>query len=302
MADFDKAEGRGPTPERLVSNLTRLLTVKPLEHDRFLGERLPGGEGRIFGGEVIAQALVAATQTVGAERIAHSLHAYFMRGGSEEHDIIYKVERDFDGGSFSNRRVIAIQQDRPILNLTASFHKREEGLEHQDVMPDVPAPEDLPTEAEMRRVAAENLPEQFRSQMLRPRAIEFRPIEARHWMNSEKRPPLTHSWFRAVAPLADDPMLHRAVLTYVSDMTLLGTSALPHGLSWVTGELQGASLDHAVWLHGDFRCDDWMLYVTDSPWAGRARGFNRGRIYTRDGRLVANVAQEGLVRKVEPRA
>lgn len=302
MADFDNMEKAAPSPERLVAGLTRLLTVTPLEHDRFLGKRLPGGEGRIFGGEVIAQALMAATQTVNPERIAHSLHAYFMRGGSEEHDIIYKVERDFDGGSFSNRRVIAIQQDRPVLNLTASFHKREDGIEHQDKMPDVPSPEDLPTEAEMRREAAENLPEDARRQMLRPRAIEFRPIEARHWMNSERRPPLTHSWFRAVAPLADDPLLHRAVLSYVSDMTLLGTCALPHGLSWVTGELQGASLDHAIWIHDDFRCDEWMLYVTDSPWAARARGFNRGRIYTRDGRLVANVAQEGLVRKVVPKA
>lgn len=301
MADFDKAEGRGPTPERLVANLTKVWTVTPLEHDRFLGERLPGGEGRVFGGEVIAQALMAATQTVKPDRVAHSLHAYFMRSGSEEHDIVYRVERDFDGGSFSNRRVIAIQQDRPILNLTASFHKAEDGLEHQDTMPEVPAPEDLPTEAEMRRAAAENMPERFRRQMLRPRAIEFRPVEPRHWMNSEKREPLTHSWFRTVAPLADDPLLHRAVLTYVSDMTLLGTCALPHGLSWMTGELQGASLDHALWLHDDFRCDEWMLYVTDSPWAARARGFNRGRIYTRDGRLVANVAQEGLVRKVEPK-
>lgn len=302
MADFDSMEKAAPSPERLVAGLTKLLTVTPLEHDRFLGKRLPGGEGRIFGGEVIAQALMAATHTVKPERIAHSLHAYFMRGGSEEHDIIYRVERDFDGGSFSNRRVIAIQQDRPVLNLTASFHKREDGIEHQDQMPSVPSPEDLPTEAEMRRAAAENLPEDARRQMLRPRAIEFRPIEARHWMNSEKRPPLTHSWFRTVAPLADDPLLHRAVLSYVSDMTLLGTCALPHGLSWVTGELQGASLDHAIWLHDDFRCDEWMLYVTDSPWAARARGFNRGRIYTRDGRLVANVAQEGLVRKVAPNA
>lgn len=301
MADFDTMEKAAPSPDRLVAGLTRLLNVTALEHDRFLGKRLPGGEGRIFGGEVIAQALMAATQTVGSDRVAHSLHAYFLRGGSEEHDIIYRVERDFDGGSFSNRRVIAIQQDRPVLNLAASFHKREEGLSHQDEMPKVPAPEDLPSEAELRHAAAENLPERARRQMLRPRAIEFRPVEPRHWMNTEKRAPLTHSWFRTVAPLADDPLLHRAVLAYVSDMTLLGTCALPHGLSWMTGELQGASLDHAVWLHDDFRCDDWMLYVTDSPWAGQARGYNRGRVFARDGRLVASVAQEGLLRKVVPK-
>ena len=244
---------------------------------------------------------MAATAAVEPDRIAHSLHAYFMRGGSEEHDITYRVERDFDGGSFSTRRVIALQQDRPILNLAASFHKLEQGVSHQDAMPDVPPPESLPAEADLRRAAAENVPERFRRMLLRPRAVEMRPVEARHWTNSTPRPALTHSWFRTVAPLPDDPVLHRAILAYVSDMTLLGTCALPHGLSWMKGELQSASLDHAIWLHDDFRCDEWLLYVTDSPWAGRSRGFNRGRIYTRDGRMVANVAQEGLIRKVAPK-
>ena len=294
------SEEEGPSPQALVDGLTRLLTVVPQGEDLFVGKRQKGGVGRVFGGEVIAQALMAATAAVDPDRLAHSLHAYFLRGGSEESDITYRVERDFDGGSFSARRVIAEQDGRPILNLAASFHKRESGVSHQDAMPDVPPPQDLPSEAELRRAVIDQIPERMRHQMTRPRAIEFRPVEPRHWMNNEKRPPLTHSWFRTAAPLPDDPVLHRAVLAYVSDMTLLGTCALPHGLSWIKGELQSASLDHALWLHDDFRCDEWMLYVTDSPWAGRARGFNRGRVYTSDGRLVANVAQEGLIRKVTP--
>ena len=297
MADTEQAL----SPEALVLGLTQLLTVEQLGNGRYRGTRRHGGVGRIFGGEVIAQALMAATAAVDPDRAVHSLHAYFLRGGSEEHDIIYLVEPDFDGGSFSNRRVIALQQDRPILNLAASFKKAEEGVSHQDTMPDVPPPEELEDEAAMRRAMIDQIPERFRAMMLSPRPIEFRPVETRHWMNSEKRAPLTHSWFRTVAPLGDDPGLHRAVLAYVSDMTLLGTCALPHGLSWMMGELQSASLDHAIWLHDDFRCDDWMLYVTDSPWAGHARGFNRGRIYTRDGRLVASVAQEGLIRKIAPK-
>lgn len=302
MTISDGAGAPGPSPQTLVDGLTHLLTVTPLGDDRFVGKRQPGGVGRVFGGEVIAQALMAATAAVDPDRLAHSLHAYFLRGGSEESDIVYRVERDFDGGSFSARRVIAEQDGRPILNLAASFHRLEQGLSHQDDMPAVPAPEDLPSEAELRRAVLDKVPERFRLHMTRPRPIEFRPVEARHWMNREKRAPLTHSWFRTVAPLGNDPVLHRAVLAYVSDMTLLGTCALPHGLSWMTGELQSASLDHAIWLHDDFRCDEWMLYVTDSPWAGRGRGFNRGRVYTRDGRMVANVAQEGLIRKIVPKS
>jgi acyl-CoA thioesterase II len=290
-----------PTPESLVARITRLLTVTPLGEDRFQGSRMPGGVGRVFGGQVIGQALMAATAAVEPDRIAHSLHAYFMRGGSEDHEITYRVERDFDGGSFSTRRVIALQQDRPILSMTASFQKLEQGFEHQDVMPDVPPPEDLPNEFEQRAHVAHLIPEEKREEFLRPRAIEFRAVENRHWMSSEPQPPVTHSWFRTVAPLPDDPVMHRAMLAYMSDMTLLGTCSLPHGVSWMKGEIMGASLDHALWLHGDFRCDDWLLYVTESPWAGRGRGFNRGKIFTRDGRLIADATQEGLIRKITPK-
>lgn len=290
-----------PNPQKLVESLVRLLTVERSGEDEFIGRRSGSGMGRLFGGEVIAQALAAAEATVDGDRPCHSLHAYFLRGGSEDAPSECRVERDFDGGSFSNRRVIVRQEDRPILNLAASFQRREAGVEHQDVMPDVPPPEDLPTEVETRREAAKHIPEKMRKFMLRPRPVEMRGVEPRHWTNPEPRDPVTHSWFRSVAPLPDCAGLHRAVLAYASDMTLLGTCVLPHGLSWARGDLMSASLDHALWFHSeDFRCDDWLLYVTDSPWAAHARGFNRGRIYTRDGRLVASVAQEGLIRKAGP--
>ncbi|WP_088307842.1 acyl-CoA thioesterase [Novosphingobium sp. B 225] len=291
-----------PTPEQQVAGLVRLLEVKPGEADHFTGRRKRGGVGRVFGGQVIAQALLAAEQTVDPARPAHSLHAYFLRGGSEDFETDYKVERDFDGGSFSNRRVVASQQGRPILNLTASFQKHEEGLHHVDAeMPQVPPPEDLEPEVEVRRRFAEQARPEARHHFLSPRPVEMRAVEGRHWMNPTPAPPRSHSWFKAVAPLPDDPRIHRAVLAFTSDMTLLGTCALPHGLSWARGEVVSASLDHAVWFHEPFRADEWLLYATDSPWSGGGRGFNRGRIFTRDGRLVASVAQEGMIRKVVPK-
>jgi acyl-CoA thioesterase-2 len=288
------------SPEQLVAGLAKLLTVQDLGDDRFLGRRKKGGVGRVFGGEVIAQALNAAEMTVDPARIAHSLHAYFLRGGSEDHETEYKIERDFDGGSFSNRRVVASQQGRPILSLTASFHRHEDGLSHRDAaMPDVPPPDDIEPEADVRRRFAEQARPEARHHFLSPRPIEMRAIEGRHWMNPQPAPPLSHSWFRAIAPLPDDPRIHRAFLTYASDMTLLGTSMLPHGLSWARGEVISASLDHTIWFHDDFRADEWLLYATDSPWTDRGRGFNRGRIFKADGRLVASVAQEGMIRRAK---
>ena len=286
------------TPEQLVSGLIKLLAVKPQGDDQFVGRKKRGGVGRMFGGQVIAQGLAAAELTVDPERPAHSLHAYFLRGGSEEHETEYKVERDFDGGSFSNRRVVASQQGRLILSLTASFQKLEQGLHHLDAaMPDVPPPEELEPEADVRRRFADKAQPEARHHFLSPRPIEMRAIEGRHWMNSEPAPPQSHSWMRAVAPLPDDLRVHRAMLAFASDMTLLGTAILPHGLSWARGEVQSASLDHAIWFHEAFRADEWLLYATDSPWSGAGRGFNRGRVFTRDGRLIASVAQEGMIRK-----
>ncbi|HVR91475.1 MAG TPA: acyl-CoA thioesterase II [Novosphingobium sp.] len=289
-----------PTPEELVRWLVKLLDVKPAEDDHFTGRRRRGGVGRVFGGQVIAQALAAAERTVDAERIAHSMHCYFLRGGSEDHEIDFRVERDFDGGSFSNRRVVASQQGRPILSLTASFQKLEQGLSHRDAeMPEVAGPDELEPEAEVRRRYAETADPAVRHAFLQPRPIELRAAEGRHWTNPAPAPPRARSWFRAVAPLPDDPRIHRAVLAYASDMTLLGTAALPHGLSWARGELSSASLDHAIWFHDDFRADEWLLYATDSPWSDRGRGFNRGQIFTQDGRLVATVAQEGMIRRAK---
>lgn len=289
------------SPASLVAELVDLLNVEEIDTDLFRGKRQPGGIGRVFGGQVIAQGLQAAQRSTDAPKIAHSLHAYFMRPGSEDHPIIYRVVRDFDGGSFATRRVIAMQRGRPILNMAASFQNPEEGLHHQDAMPEVPPPEALPNEAEMRAALVDKLDERFRRVLARPRPIEIRPVGALRWLDPVPTAPVQHSWFRLIAPIADDPAMHRAALAYASDMALLGTCVLPHGVSLMTPGLQVASLDHALWLHEGFRADDWLLYTSDSPWAGHGRGFNRGRIFTRDGRLVASVAQEGLIRMRKPR-
>ncbi|GMN02675.1 acyl-CoA thioesterase [Erythrobacter sp. MTPC3] len=296
-----------PTPEKLADGLVRLLTVEKRGADIYAGHPQKGGVGRVFGGQVLAQALQAAQASVIDGKTAHSLHAYFLRGGKEGMPIEYRIERDFDGRSFSNRRVVAAQENEdgtstPILNLTASFQTPEDGLEHIDAkMPDVAPPEELKSDMEMRRAMADKIGDKLsdaqRALMLRPRPIEMRTIDRLHWMNSEPREPKAHTWFKTAAALPDDADLHRAIITYASDYTLLGTSALPHGLSWMRGELVGASLDHAIWFHREARADEWLLYATDAPWSGSGRGFNRGRIFNRAGDLVASVAQEGMMRK-----
>jgi acyl-CoA thioesterase-2 len=293
---------RAETPEGLVRQLIELLDVEELDTDLYRGARQPGGVGRVFGGQVIGQALQAAQKSVEGGKAAHSLHAYFMRPGNEDYPILYRVVRDFEGRSFATRRVIAMQRGQPILNMAASFQLPEEGLHHQDAMPQVPPPEDLRSESELRDEIQEMVPEKLRRFFLRARPIEIRPVAPRNWFAPTPSEPVQHSWFRAAAPLPDDPALHRAMLAYATDMTLLGTCMLPHGVTWMTGQVQTASLDHAVWLHEPFRFDDWLLYTTDSPWSGHARGFNRGRIFTRDGRLIASAAQEGLIRVKSPRA
>jgi acyl-CoA thioesterase-2 len=299
-----------PTPAQLAAELVRLLTVEKRAADVYAGPPQKDGIGRVFGGQVLAQALQAAQASVPADKCAHSLHAYFLRGGREGAPIEYRIARDFDGRSFANRRVVASQEGEdgmpvPILNLTASFQVPEDGLEHCDSpMPEVPFPEDLRPDMEQRREIAEawsdRLSETQRRLMLRPRPIETRTVDRLHWMTSEPRPPRSHTWFRICAPITgtdDTADLHRAIITYASDYTLLGTSALPHGLSWMRNELVGASLDHALWFHRDARADEWLLYATDAPWSGGGRGFNRGRIFTQAGELVASVAQEGMMRK-----
>lgn len=305
-----------PTPntnlakQELLASLVALLTVEKRAADVYAGPPRTDGSGRVYGGQVLAQALQAAQASITDDKRAHSLHAYFLRGGREGQPIEYRIERDFDGRSFANRRVVACQEGEdgrpvPILNLTASFQRPEEGLEHCDSpMPNVPGPEELRPDSELRRQIVEQwgerLSEDLRRMMLRPNPIEMRTCDALHWMSSEPRAPRAHTWFRVCAPITgsiDTPELHRAIITYASDYTLLGTCALAHGLSWMRGELVSASLDHAIWFHRDARADEWLLYATDSPWSGGGRGFNRGRIFNRAGELVASVAQEGMIRK-----
>lgn len=295
-------------PKTLVADLVDLLDVEEIDVDLYRGRRSTNGVGRVFGGQVIAQALQAAQRSVGDgdgladdAKVAHSLHGYFMRPGAEDHPIVYRVARDFEGRSFATRRVVAMQRGQPILNLAASFQRPEPGYTHQDAMPIVPGPETLTSEAVLHQTDAERMPERLRAVILRPRPIELRLVEPRHWLHPEPSAPVQHAWFRAVAPLGDDPALHRAILAYASDMLLLGTAMLPHGLTWIAPEVQTASLDHALWLHEPARVDEWLLYATDSQWAGHGRGMNRGRIFAADGRLVASVAQEGLIRR-RPRA
>jgi acyl-CoA thioesterase-2 len=303
MAEHDPDSRPKRTPEELVAGLVALLDVEELDTDLYRGMKLPGGRGRVFGGQVIGQALQAAQRSV-ADKDAHSLHAYFMRAGDDALPIVYRVVRDFDGKSFANRRVIATQNGQPILNLAASFQVPEQGFHHQDAMPlDIPPPEDLKSESELRAEAADQMPEEFRAAFLRRSSpIDIRPLYPRSWFHPVTREPKNFSWFRAVAPIGDDPAMHRAVLAFASDMALMATSMMPHGVNWMTPGMQSASLDHAVWIHEPFRADEWLLYATDSPWAGHARGMNRGQIFTRDGRLVASVAQEGLIRQRPPRA
>ncbi|MBR0551435.1 acyl-CoA thioesterase [Stakelama marina] len=294
---MEDTNSRPATPEALTKQLVELLDVEEVDTDLYRGARQPGGVGRVFGGQVIAQALQAAQRSTDEHgKVAHSLHAYFMRPGNEDYPIIYRVVRDFEGRSFATRRVIAMQRGKPILNMAASFQAPEDGLHHQDAMPDVPGPDDLRSESELRAEIEDQVPEKMRAFFLRPRPIEIRPVNPRNWFSPKKGPPVQHSWFRVSSALPDDAAMHRAMLAYASDMSLLGTAMIPHGVNWMTNRMQNASLDHALWLHEPFRADEWLLYACDSPWSGHARGFNRGRIFSQDGKLVADVAQEGLIR------
>ena len=281
--------------EGTVQEMLAQLTLERLEENLFRGQSRDTGTKSVYGGQVLGQALMAAGLTVEA-RLAHSLHAYFLLPGDPQAPIVYDVERIRDGHSFTTRRVVAIQHGRAIFNMAASFQIREEGVEHQMAMPAVPPPEDLPDKETLARKAAENAPEQARTFLTRKRPLEFRPVAPTDPLHPEPKPPHRAIWLRTAGILPDDPALHRAVLAYASDFSLLGTALLPHGLTFFTPELQAASLDHAMWFHRDFRIDDWLLYVMDSPSATNARGLGRGNLFSRDGHLVASVAQEGLLR------
>ncbi len=280
----------------VADELADLLTLERLEDNLFRGQSRDIGTRYVFGGQVLGQALSAAQQTVDPSRHAHSLHAYFLRAGDIEAPIVYAVERARDGHSFSSRRVLAIQHGQPILNGSVSFQIAETGVEHQIGMPAVPQPEDLqpPTPLPPEELAA--LPEKVQRWLTRRGPFEFRPVHPRDELRPAKRPPYQQIWFRLIGMTAGDALMQRAMLAYASDFHLIGTAMLPHGVSYLSHELQVASLDHALWFHRPFRVDDWLLYSCDSPSAQGARGLTRGLIYSRDGRLVASSAQEGLMR------
>ncbi len=279
-----------------VADLLDLLDLERLELDLFRGESPDEATSqRVFGGQVIAQALVAAYRTV-ENRLCHSLHAYFIRPGDPKIPIIYEVDRARDGKSFVTRRVVAIQHGCQIFNLAASFHVDEEGWRHQLDMPDAPNPEDVTPREDLRKAEAHRVPEAFRKEFTRPRAVEIREVDPMELFEPKPMSDKNRLWFRVAREIDPDPALHHCLLAYASDMALLGSGNRPHGVSWMTGELMSASLDHSMWFHGPVRFDDWLLYAMDSPWAGGARSFNRGSIFTRDGELVASVAQEGLMR------
>jgi acyl-CoA thioesterase-2 len=281
---------------RAVDELLAILDLEQLEINLFRGRSPQVGWQRVFGGQVIGQALVAASRTVDG-RGPHSLHGYFLLGGDPAVPIIYEVDRIRDGKSFTTRRVVAIQHGRAIFSMSASFHKEEPGFEHAAAMPDVPPPEALPGERDIQSTVMPLMPDPVRAYFERERPIELRPVEFKRYLSREPREPKFNVWIRTTGRLPDDPAVHRCVLAYASDMTLLDASLIPHGRTVFESAIQPASLDHALWIHRPFRADDWLLYAQDSPNAAGARGFSRGLIFTRTGTLVASVAQEGLIRE-----
>lgn len=280
----------------LVGELIDLLQLERLEENLFRGQSRDIGTRYVFGGQVVGQALSAAQRTVDPARSVHSLHAYFLRAGDIEAPIVYEVDRARDGKSFSVRRVVAIQHGEIILNCAASFQIAEPGVEHQLSMPQVPQPEDLAPPEPMPATELAGIPVKLQRWLNMKGPFEFRHVYPRNELKPPKRPPFQQVWFRLVDRAPDDPTLHRAMLAYASDFHLIGTATLPHGISYLQHNVQMASLDHALWFHRPFRVDEWLLYACDSPSAQGARGLTRGLIYSRDGRLVASTAQEGMIR------
>jgi len=280
----------------IAQELLDLLDIEQLEVDLFRGVGSSTETSiRIFGGEVIAQALAAAYRTV-PDRLCHSLHAYFMRPGDPEHPVVYQVDRARDGGSFTTRRVVAIQKGKQIFNMSASFHVAEEGWDYQHEMPDVKGPEGLQNLAQARESMINKVPEKLRASFLRPRPIEIREVDPRDIIDPKPQDDHNHMWIRMEAAKGQGPQMQHCLLAYASDMNLLGSSLRPHGLTWLKGGVMMASLDHAMWFHAPIQFEDWHLYSMDAPFTGGARGFNRGKIYNQNGQIVSSVAQEGLVR------
>jgi acyl-CoA thioesterase-2 len=280
----------------VLNKLLAVLQLKKIDDYLFEGCSEDLGFKNVFGGQVCGQAMMAAYQTVD-DRIAHSMHGYFLRPGNHAFPIQYETQILRDGGSFSARRVIAKQQNKEIFTLNASFQKKELGLNHQFDYPETTDPESLSSELEMRRRFKHLIPEKLREQFTRDSPIEIRPVRPINYTDPDIRPPYKQNWFRAVSKLPDDLALHQSILTYASDFGLLGTSMLPHGVSFAQKGMQVASLDHAIWFHRPFRIDEWLLYDMDSPSASQGRGLNRGSIFNQKGELVASVCQEALIRK-----
>ena len=281
--------------EKLLEN----LDLKAVGQDSWRGVSLDIKRYRVFGGQVIAQALVAASRTV-ENRPVHSLHCYFMLGGDPRIPILYEVDRIRDGRSFTTRIVRAIQNGEAIFAMMASFHVEESGFHHELPMPKVPHPDTLPDSEEIIRRFLPGLSEPRQHYWRHQRAIELRPTDPEAYFHRKQTDPVQHVWFRATGPVPGDPVLQAILLAYASDLTLLDGAAIPHGRSVIDSDIQAASLDHALWFHESFRADEWLLYTQDSPWTGHARGLGRGLIYAEDGRLVASVAQEGLIRLRRP--
>jgi acyl-CoA thioesterase II len=279
----------------ILADLLKLLELERIEDRIFRGESRDLGGARVFGGQVLGQALTAASYTV-RDRQVHSLHAYFLVAGDVNAPIVYEVDVARDGKSFSNRRVVAIQHGQPIFNMTASFQVPEEGLEHAAPMPQVPGPEGLADVRELAPDVIPKVPEKMRRFLTHERPFEFRPVEPIHVVTPPRAAPVRHIWLKTLAKLPDNADLHRNVLAYVSDYQLVSTATLPHGIHFAEGNVQLASLDHAMWFHRPFRADEWLLYAMESPNASGGRGLALGRFFTRDGALVASTAQEGVVR------
>ena len=284
----------------LLTDLLRQFSLERLEVNLFRGESRDTGSPQVFGGQVLGQALMAAHSTIDDGREVHSLHAYFLRRGDFNKPIVYSVDRSRDGGSFSARRVLAIQNGEQIFIASASFQTPEKGLEYQAAAPKVPPPEELQPFAKPTGAVLEKLPEKLRRWLEIERPFEFRPVQAYNPLTPMACEPVRQIWMRAVDKLPDDPILHRCLLAYISDYWLLDTATMPHGSSFLRGNLIMASIDHAIWFHRAARVDEWLLYSLDSPSSSGARGFARGSFYTRDGVLAASTAQEGLIRLVQP--
>jgi len=282
--------------ENVLEELLKLLKLEKIEENIFRGQSQDLAFGNVFGGQVLGQALSAAYQTIAETRHVHSLHAYFLRQGDASRPIVYDVDCIRDGKSFTTRRVRAVQKGQAIFSMSASFQIEERGFEHQDECPVVSGPEGIPSQVELSRRVADKIPENVRDRILCEKPIEIRTVDPVDPFAPEKKEPVRYNWLRAISPMPDDPAAHQYLLAYASDFHLVSTSLYPHGHTFWEPRMHMASLDHAMWFHRDFRMDDWLLYAMESPNASGARGLSFGRVFTRDGKLAATVAQEGLIR------